>query len=377
MRLARHPLVCRPLPLAAIAIVGLVALPGTASAAANDSLRAAQFGLDQVRAEQAWPTTRGAGAVIAVVDTGVDLAHPDLQGQLLHGATFTCDGAPGPCGDGDFRGTNGINDGDEHGTHVSGIAAAATGNATGIDGVAPDAKILPVKVLEAGSGSFEDIAAGIRWSADQGADVINLSLGAPPGVQALTLTGLIADTTEAVAYARSKGSVVVAAAGNDFQFPLCGTPAFEDGALCVTSTDKRELPSAFSNNGIKPDLMAVAGPGGSLVPSCGEDVVSTVPTGTGQSASCGYGTAYDENAGTSMATPHVAGVAALLAAQGRSAENILDVLLTTSRQGVTGLRGVFTPQYGFGIVDAAAAASAPGAAVVAAPAPAKKGKSGR
>jgi subtilisin family serine protease len=357
--------------VAVAALAGALAVPSTATAAkkedpvtsapaaATDPLRTSQYGLDQVRAEQAWPASTGEGAVIAVVDTGVDLDHPDLVGQLLPGATFTCGGAPAPCGDGGFRGPDGRNDGDEHGTHVAGIAAAASGNGIGITGVAPNAKILPVKVLEAGSGSFEEIAAGIRWSADQGADVINLSLGALPGFQLLTYTGLVSDTTDAVAYARSRGSVVVAAAGNDVQFPLCGTPAFEDGALCVTSTDKRELPSAFSNNGLKPDLMAVAAPGGSLLPACGEDIVSTVPTGTGTSASCGYGTAYDEYAGTSMAAPHVAGVAALLAAQGRSDDQVLDALLTTSRQAALGLTGLFTPQYGWGIVDAEAAVAAP------------------
>ena len=359
--------------LSATALTCLTLLPGSAAAATNDTFRSAQFGLDQVRAEQAWPISRGAGIVIAVVDTGVDLSHPDLQGQLVPGATFTCGTKPAPCGNGDFKGPDGKNNGDEHGTHVSGIAAAAAGNGIGIAGVAPNAKIMPVKVLEAGSGAFADIAAGIRWSVDHGAKVINLSLGAVPGAQALTYTGLMSDTTDAVAYARSKGAVVVAAAGNDFQVPLCGTPAFEDGALCVTSTDKRELPSVFSNNGIKPDLMAVAGPGGSLLPACGEDVVSTVPAGTGASASCGYGTAYDEYAGTSMATPHVAGVAALLFAQGRTAANVLSTLLTTSRQGVTGVRGSFTPQYGYGIVDAQAAVAAPGAAV----APARTGKGGR
>ena len=346
----------------ATGLLSATVLTQPAHAATNDPLSAGQWGLAQVHAEQAWPSSTGAGAVIAVVDTGVDLQHPDLQGKLVTGATFACGGKPGPCGNGDWKGPNGVGDSsDEHGTHVSGIAAAATGNGLGIAGVARDAKIMPIKVLEAGSGSFEDIAAGIRYAADHGANVINLSLGAMPGVQVLTYTGVISDTTDAVAYARSKNVVVVAAAGNDFQVPLCGTPAFEDGALCVTSTDKREAPSAFSNNGIKPDLMAVAGPGGSLLPICGEDVVSTVPAGTGRSAACGYGTSYDEYAGTSMATPHVAGVAALLFAQGRSDENVLQTLLTTSRQPVTGTTGVFTPQYGFGIVDAAAGVKAPGA----------------
>ncbi len=352
------------LSVSAAALTALAVLPAAAAPAQDHpDLRDAQYGIDQVRAPQAWGTSRGAGVVIAVVDTGVDLSHPDLARKLVRGATFTCGGEPGPCGDGDWKGPNGVGDpSDEHGTHVSGIAAAVAGNGIGIDGVAPDANIMPVKVLEEGSGSFEEVAAGIHWAADHGANVINLSLGDLPGMQALTYTGLVAEAAEAVSYARGKGVLVVAAAGNDFQFPLCGTPGFEDGALCVTSTDRRELPSAFSNSGIKPDLMAVAAPGGSALPICGEDVVSTVPAGTGRAAVCGYGDSYDEYAGTSMATPHVAGVAALLAAQGRSAENILDVLLATSRQGVTGLRGVFTPQYGFGIVDAQAAVAAPGPA---------------
>jgi serine protease len=317
-----------------------------------------QYGLDQVRAEAAWSVSRGAGAVIAVVDTGVDLSHPDLKGKFVAGATFAGCASSGPCGNGDFRGPDGKNNDDEHGTHVAGIAAAATGNGQGIAGVAPDAKIQPVKVLENGSGSFAEIAAGIRWAADNGADVINLSLGSRPGAQALTYTGVISDTTAAIAYARSRGVVVVASAGNSFKFPLCGTPAFEDGALCVTSTDRREAPSAFSNQGVKPDLVVVSAPGGSALPACGEDIVSTVPAGTGRTESCGYSTSYDEYAGTSMAAPHVAGVAALLAAQGRSDQEILDVLLTTSRQGVTGMRGVFSSQYGWGIVDAQAAVRA-------------------
>lgn len=117
-----------------------------------------------------------------------------------------------------------------HGTHVAGIAAAATGNGVGIAGVAPDAKIMPIKVLEKGSGSFADIASGIRYFADQGAKVVNLSLGALPGAQALTLTGLVADVTQAIAHASSKGVAVIAAAGNEAA-PLCATPAWEPGAM--------------------------------------------------------------------------------------------------------------------------------------------------
>lgn len=291
--------------------------------------------------------------MIAVVDSGVDLTHQDLAGQLVPGATFV--GCASSCGNGDWKGPDGVGQpADAHGTHVSGIAAAATGNGIGIAGVARDAKVMPIKVLEDGSGSFEDIASGIRYAADNGADVINMSLGATQGLQALVITGVITDVQEAINYAVSKGVAVIAAAGND-SVPVCNTPGFDDGVMCVVSTDKREARSAFSSGPIRPDLNAVAAPGGSLLPICGEDIVSSVPAGTSGSATCGYGNNYDEYAGTSMATPHVAGVAALLAAQGRSVQGIYDALTSTARTPGANARGVFTPAYGYGIVDAAAA----------------------
>ncbi|MGN9777131.1 S8 family peptidase [Micromonospora sp. H33] len=338
----------------ATALVAVAAIP--ASASVNDPLYDKQWGLRQIHAEQAWRTSTGAGVVIAVVDTGVDLGHPDLKAKLVPGATFI-DCGPTSCGNGDWRGPNGKPDAsDEHGTHVAGIAAAATGNGVGVAGAAPDAKIMPVKVLEAGSGSFADIAAGIRYAVDHGAKVINLSLGALPGAQALTLTGLESAATEAIAYAQAKGVAVIAAAGNETA-PLCGTPAWEAGALCVAATDRNEVKAAYSNLGVKLDLKAVAAPGGAGTLNCDDDVWSTVPRGTG-SADCGQGE-YDAYAGTSMATPYVAGVAALLFAQQRSLDNVYSVLMSTSRTPVLGLRGVYTPLYGWGIVDAQAAVAAP------------------
>ncbi len=344
--------------LAALALTALSATP--ASAAPNDPFYAKQYGPQQVRAEQAWSTSRGAGVVIAIVDTGVDLTHPDLKSKLVKGATFI--DCTTSCGNGDWRGPDGVGQPDDgHGTHVAGIAAAATGNGVGMAGVAPDAKIMPIKVLEDGGGSFEDIANGIRWAADNGAKVVNLSLGALQGVQALTVTGLISDVQEAITYANGKGVAVIAAAGND-AVPLCNTPGFDAGSVCVAATDKREAPAAYSSGTLKPDLLAVSAPGGSVLPVCGEDIVSTVPLGTGRSATCGYGKDYDEFAGTSMATPHVAGVAALLMAQGRTLSNVYDTLIKTARLPGTDVRGVYTPEYGYGIVDAQAAVAAPGAA---------------
>ncbi len=343
----------RVLAATASAIALLAVSSPTANATTNDPLRPKQWGLDQIRAEAAWPTSTGAGAVVAVVDTGVDLKHPDLAGQLVAGATFTgCKKRARPCGNGDFRGPDGTNDGDEHGTHVAGIVAAATNNGIGVAGVAPNADVMPVKVLEAGSGSYKDIADGVRWATNHGADVINLSLGGLPGTQLLPITGLATDLSKAIAYARANGVLTVAAAGNSAT-PICSDPAFTADVICVAATDRNELKAWYSELPNKPDLKAVAAPGGAGLIACDDDVWSTVPTGTGSRA-CGQ-SAYDAYAGTSMATPHVAGVAALLYAQGRGVSSVERALLTTARQPVTGLRGVYSPVYGYGIIDARAA----------------------
>ena len=355
----------RTLSVVAAAASGL-ALAATglpAQAATSDPLRPQQWGLDQIKAEQAWPTSTGTGAVVAVVDSGVDLNHPDLKANLVPGITTVgCPSGRTTCGNGDWKGMDGVGqDNDAHGSHVSGIIAAVTNNGIGVAGTAPGAKVMPIKALEDGSGSFADIATGIRYAADHGANVINMSIGAVPGAQALTITGVEADVDQAIAYANSKGVVVVVAAGNE-SVPVCDSPSFADGAICVTSTTRNETPSYFSNGSVKPDMKAVAAPGGEGLVSCQNDIVSTVPVGKG-AAACGQSD-YDYYAGTSMATPHVAGVAALLAAQGRSRANIEAALLDTARTPGVGT-GAYTTAYGHGIVDAAAAVGYPGAAAVA------------
>ncbi|MGH3665947.1 MAG: S8 family serine peptidase, partial [Egibacteraceae bacterium] len=253
---------------------------GAQTAAPSDEYWDLQWGPRQVRADQAWATSTGAGTTIAVVDSGIDLDHPDLAAKIVGGNTFI-DCGPSGCGNGDWEsGGPAAGAGDPHGTHVAGSAAAITDNGTGIAGVAPDANLLAVKALGEEGGSFEDIAYGIRWATDNGADVVNLSLGALPGVQALVITGLVSDVQDAIAYANSKDVVVVAAAGNDFA-SICGTPASDSGALCVVATDRQELRATYSNFAVKEDLDAVAGPGGAAFLSCEEDVVSTVPAEAG------------------------------------------------------------------------------------------------
>ena len=357
--------------LSVLALAVTFAPAASAATAPSDALWAKQWGPQQVHAPDAWAKSTGAGQVIAIVDSGVDLQHPDLAGKFVSGATFIGCATNGPCGDGDWEsGGKAAGAPDAHGTHVAGIAAAATNNGQGIAGVAPDAKIMPVKVLGEDGGSFEEIAAGIRWAADHGADVINMSLGAIPGAQAFEITGLDSVATEAIDYANSKGVVVVAAAGNDYA-SICGSPSFNNGALCVSATDRNEARASYSNFAIKPDTATVSAPGGQGAVFCGEDIISTVPVGAEEY--CPGNAGYDSYAGTSMATPHVAGVAALLTAQGRSNDAVYDVLMSTARKPGSSVRGVYDPSYGYGIVDAAAAVAAPGASAATTTTTATKG----
>lgn len=346
---------------AAACAIGLVATAGSAGAATNDPLRDSLWGLDQINAEQAWPQSTGEGAVVAVIDTGVDLGHPDLAGRLVPGADFVCGEQAGSCGDGGWKGQDGVGqESDVHGTHVAGTIAAVADNGIGVAGVAPDAKIMPIKVLEDGSGTNEDIAEGVRHAADNGADVINLSLGGLPGTQIFSILGLDTTMQDAIQYARDKGTLTVAAAGNTSTL-LCNDPAFSSDSICVGATDRNELKSYFSELPVKLSGKGVAAPGGSgrlLGGDCSEDILSTVPRGTGTDE-CGEGTDYAAFAGTSMATPHVAGVAAILYAQGRSMTNVEEAILSTSRHPLLGIRGGYSALYGRGIVDAEAAVASP------------------
>jgi serine protease len=318
--------------------------PGTR--VVNDPLFAHQWGLRQIEAPAAWARgARGTGITIAIVDSGVDLSHPDLKAKLVAGkdlvragAGLTGPGCPGP------------QDEEGHGTHVAGIAAAATNNGVGVAGTAPAARIMPVRVLDAnGEGEQTAVNAAIRWAADYGAKVINLSLGGDTPI-AETLGAGAGDTQKAVAYAFSRGAVVVGAAGNE-SLPLCDYPAAAKDAVCVAATDSNGLPTAYSNFPASPGAtVAVRAPGGLGSVLCDSDVDVWSTIWPDSMDDCGGIRGYETLSGTSMAAPFVSGVAALLAGRGLSASQILQCLKTHSSND-----GSYDPVYGYGIVNADAA----------------------
>ena len=235
----------------------------------NDPDWGKQYNLVAIRAPQGWDLSTGSSAVtIAIVDSGVDLSHPDLAGKLVAGYDFV-DNDTVP------------QDQYGHGTHVAGIAAASSNNNRGIAGVSWGAKIMPVRVLNAfGGGTFSAVANGIIWATDHGAQVINLSLGGDVGSPALKA---------AVDYALAKNMIVVAAAGNTGTTPLI-YPAQYTGVIAVGATDSTNTRASFSDYGNELDLVAP-----------GKSIYSLFP-----------GNNYGYDTGTSMSAPHVAGLAAIL-----------------------------------------------------------------
>lgn len=298
----------------------VVAVP--ADAADLDPLRSEQWGLDTVRADAAYGTTgTGSGVVIAVVDSGVDLDHPDLVGHLVPGWDFV-DGDATP------------DDENGHGTHVAGIAAAVTGNGVGIAGAAPDAKIMPIRVLGAsGSGSTDDVALGIDWAVDHGADVINLSLGG--GTDLLSRIYKSGPMNDAIKRAENLGVLVVAAAGNDDTFILAykrDTPV-----LVVNASNRLDQAASFTSFG---DPRAVAAPGTGML--------STAPLTPTTIWPLGSATGYEELSGTSMSTPLVAGIAALMMS-GNTPSQVRQAIRETADNPTE------EPRLGAGIVNAEAA----------------------
>ena len=298
------------------------------------------WGLQAIGAEVAWDTSQGDGVLVAVVDTGLDYNHEDIVGNV-----WSNDGEVGLDGAGNDKRSNGIDDdgngliddwrgwdfvtvdgnpGDNdpmdnhgHGTHVSGTIAALGNNGLGVIGVAPHAKIMALKGLDVnGSGSTEDLSNAIIYAADKGASVINLSWGASgPTPQTLI---------DAISYAHNvKGAVVVAAAGNsnfDVGTQVNGFyPACIRDVIAVAAVNRLDAKASFSNFGAKIDVTAPGGgdtdfnviqPDRSIL-SLKSSAAGSSMTGSGQLV---VGTRYLRQSGTSMASPHVAGVAALIRA---------------------------------------------------------------
>ena len=288
---------------------------------------AKQWHLKAAGAPAAWDTTRGAGVTVAVIDTGIAPVDDLDPERIVAGHNF-------------LTGGDDARDDHFHGTHVAGTVAQSTGNGVGVAGMAPLALLMPLKVLGAdGSGTSVGIADAIRWAADHGARVLNLSLGG--GSRS-------ANMANAVAYARRKGCVVVCAAGNSGSRGV-HYPAAYPGALAVSAVGPQGRLAPYSSFG--PEVR-IAAPGGDK--SQGEEagvLQETIdpadPSGKG---------VYRWLQGTSMATPHVAGAAALVASLGVTDPSAIERLLasTATRPQVHG-EEMMDERYGAGLLDAAGA----------------------
>ena len=230
---------------------------------------------------QAWKHAEGENVKIAVLDTGCDLSHVDLKDNLLPGINFV-------------NPSKKPNDQNGHGSHASGIICAQN-NEIGMVGVAPKAKVIPVKVLDdSGAGNLINVAKGIRWAADNGADIISMSLGAPSPIQ---------QVRKAIQYASKKNIPIFVAAGNARQTENIFYPARYPETVSIGSIDENMKRSNFSNTGPNLDFMAPGGKIFSTVNNNGYAILS----------------------GTSMACPFAAGVAALLLSYKRKKGKINDL----------------------------------------------------
>ncbi|MEK8030553.1 S8 family serine peptidase [Ideonella sp. DXS29W] len=304
----------------------------------------------------AWDVSTGSDVVVAVIDTGVR-AHVDLADNLLSGYDFISNSSTGNDGDGRDSDANDPGDGCNgghsswHGTHVAGTIAAVTNNGEGGAGVAYNAKILPVRVLGCGGGYFSDIADGVLWASgsavggvsapSQPAKVLNLSLG---GKTACPTT-----MQNAINQARSNGAVVIVAAGNSNEDASKHSPANCANVVTVAAVGRTGARASYSNYGAKID---VAAPGGDQSTGTANGVLSTLNDGYSTAGNDSY--VYYQ--GTSMATPHVAGVAALMLSRNPSlTPDEIEVLLKTTARAFPKACAVGC---GKGIVDANAAVRA-------------------
>lgn len=279
--------------------------------AVNDPGYKYEWDISYTETDKAWPLIKQKREIkVAVLDTGVDYTHPDLKNRVLKskGYNFVDNNS-------DTMDDNG------HGTHVSGIIAANANDNIGIAGIdgTLDVKIIPIKVLDSnGEGDVNDIVKGIKYAADNGADIINLSFGANEKSKSIA---------EAISYAKSKGAFVVAAAGNDNEDSDNISPA-GDGAFTVAAMSYNYKKASFSDYG---NCIKVSAPG--------VEILSTVPGG------------YEAWDGTSMAAPVATGIAAMVKAEdpNLSPSQIEDVLDSTAKDIMSKGKD---KQSGYGLIDA-------------------------
>jgi subtilisin family serine protease len=265
------------------------------------------WGIQRVHAPAAWDFTQGAGVRVAVIDTGIDLSHKALQGKIDGGYNAITDSeAPGS-----YQDDNG------HGTHVSGTIA---GNSPDLMGVAPKARLYAVKVLDAdGSGSLSDVIKGIVWAANNGMQVANMSLGSSQPSDAMQ---------QALRYAKARGVVVVAAAGNSGG--AVGYPGAYPETIAVAASDSKDQIASFSSRG--PQVKFIAP---------GVDILSAQLSGDWITMS-----------GTSMAAPHVTGLAALAVSQGYRGLDGPDGVLAQLQKAAKPVDGLSAEEEGLGMIDA-------------------------
>jgi type VII secretion-associated serine protease mycosin len=333
-----------PVRLAAAATAATAVLASGTQSAAADTVRDREWALAALHAQTAWQTTKGAGVTVAVLDTGVDSTHPDLTGQVLAGKDMVGFGA----GRGDATWAN-------HGTGMAAIIAGhghGPGHGSGVLGIAPQAKILPVRVIleekdpqrsKARTSRGGALPDGIRWAVDHGADVINLSLGDDSATAAP-----VAAEADAIRYALAKGVVVVASAGNSGdKADRSSYPAAYAGVIAVAAVNRTGGHPAFSTHRW---YASVSAPG--------DDVVMADPDRK-----------YYDGWGTSAASAYVSGAAALLrsAYPKLSPVQIKQVLQDTTRHRPKGGR---SDEFGTGEIDPAAALAAAAKLTPGPPAPA-------
>lgn len=329
----------------------------------NDPLYAQQWhyksGPGGINAEPAWDITKGAGTVVAVLDTGIT-PHTEFAGQLVPGYDFIADISTAADGDGRDADPNDPGDYDYyydsswHGTHVAGTIAAKTDNGAGTAGVAPDAKILPVRVLGVGGGFTSDIIDAMTWASGgtvagvpanaNPAEVINLSLGGGGACSTAWQT--------AVDAAVARGTTVVVAAGNSGGDAANLTPASCNNVIAVSAVGPTGTKASYSSFG---PVVDVAAPGGSGFNPAADNILSTYNLGLTTQGAEGYAW----NAGTSMAAPHVAGIVALIQSASATPKTPAQVkkILENTAYANGGFPGgcSYAVPCGTGIVDAHAA----------------------